>query len=149
MTDKASLWRNPSAVNWTLSPDYLGADKPEFKNTFILRCKSNDLDIVDRLDCRRRRRSAGRIPIPLDYDYDDYYQYNTSCYKDLNLQAGSGGSVEIDSTCECLYETNGCSCTPKNCSEHFWTQEYAGDGAYFTLEAYDVKTEKLQQMHCL
>ena len=127
MTDKASLWKNPTAVNWTFSRDYLGADNPEFKNTFILTCESQDVE-----GCRRRRRSAETD----DYDYD-YGGYN-----DANLQAGSGGDVIISGS-------SGCSCTPQNCPENFWTQEYViGDGTYFTLEAYDVKPGKLQQMHC-
>ena len=142
MTDKASLWRNPSAVNWTFSRDYLGNDKPEFKNTFILRCESDDPASTLKYLC------DGRMPIALD----DQYDTNSSSYSDVNLQAGSDGNVKIENTCDCLITNDPfCSyshkrtCTPENCPHHFWTKEDVGDSAYFTLEAYDVK---LQQMHC-
>ena len=142
MTDKTSLWKNPSGVNCTFSRDYLGAEKPEFKNTFIYRCKTYD-EVQDEGGCRRRRRSAENT----DSLFDSDYQYDTGYYFDENLQAGSDGNVEITGTCDCLYESERCSgkCTPQNCSQHFWTKESVG--AYFTLEAYDVKPEKLQQMH--
>ena len=85
--------------------------------------------------------------------YDTQDQNKT--YYGKNLQFGSKGFVYIDDPgfdCTfkpCKKEGNWQYCTPKNCSQHFWTKKVViGDEAYFTLEAHDVKPGKLQQMRC-
>ena len=83
-------------------------------------------------------------------NYDPYY-VPFGGYSVLNLNAGSDGVVRIMASYECLYASMGCFCTPQNCSDHFWTNKTvigddSSDEAYFTLEAYNVKPAKLQQI---
>ena len=62
LINKAALWEPPyeySYKDWTFSRKYLWADSPGLENTYILSCKYYYEDT----DIRRRRRSAGRIPL--------------------------------------------------------------------------------------
>ena len=41
LVNKAKRWQSPdTSANWTLSRDYEGADRPEFKNTYSCKLKS-------------------------------------------------------------------------------------------------------------
>ena len=41
LVNKANRWQSPeTSANWTLSRDYEGSDKPEFKNTYSCKLKS-------------------------------------------------------------------------------------------------------------
>ena len=159
MIDKGNVWKDPNIVNLTLSRDYLGADKQEFQNTYLLIGLFCTVDKVSyglaggintrkdvchnptasvdyiRKYINRQRRSAENVTIR---------------YHDVNLKAGSDGVVRIGA------RSGGCRWSPKHgrqstpCgSDYLWTKKTViGDEAYFTLEAYNVKPAKLQQMHC-
>ena len=134
MINKADRWQSPNTDgNWTLSRDYLEADKAEFKNTSFLtylhRPEGYSIDYTE-FSQRQMPDIIGFIGTNLgSYMRHTYFTSDSWMY----LEAGSDNKVSMK-------EKIGQTCTPNNCSKFFWTKETVlSDKDYFTLKAYDVK----------
>ena len=136
MINKADRWQSPNTDgNWTLSRDYLGADKAEFKNTSFLtylhRPEGYSLDYTDlNPDLSQRLDLTAFIGKNLgSYLGHTFFTSDSWMY----LEAGSDNKVSIK-------QKIGQTCTPNNCSKFLWTKETVlSDKDYFTLKAYHVK----------
>ena len=134
LINKADRWQSPNTDgNWTLSRDYLGADKVEFKNTsFLTYLHSPEGYSYDTTDLLQKAdittfigKNAGSFIA--NYFTSDFWIY---------LETGSDNKVSKKQKTSVIART----CTPNNCSKFFWTKETVlSDKDYFTLKAYNVK----------
>ena len=147
MINKANRWQSPDTYGkWTFSRDYLGADKPEFKNASFL-----TVEIEGQRHYLHRGPPSIYKPRSLGKMENIFFNIGKGVIDTVQNTVGAVGDAlgtkkvitseaVSGNVWQLLSQMNGQTCTPNNCSKFFWTKETVlSDKDYFTLKAYNVK----------